>query len=132
MASDMRWFQSAGDEKHFYYVPGKLDADSIAKQFTNLFEPFNAGDVGTLATETLTFALTEPVEPDAIKRAVKSIGKIDGVRKVDVAGASLQVDVELAGLHASGGSTGHAAGKPRFHSKPILDALAKEKLAVAK
>ena len=40
-------------------------------------------------------------DPEAVKRATKAIGKLDGVRKVDAAGSSIAVEAELDGLHAS-------------------------------
>lgn len=131
MASDMRWFETAGDAKHFYFVPGKLNAESIAKQFNNLFSPFNAGDIGTLASETFTFALPGTVDLAAVKRAAKAIGKVDGVRSVEIVASSLVVETQFDGLHASAGSAGDdTQPEPRFHAQPLLDALAKEKLAL--
>ncbi len=129
MASDMRWFQTKGDAKHFYYVPGKLDAASIAKQFHNLFEPFNAGDIGALATETLTIELPADADANAVKRAAKAIAKLDGVRKAEIVAGSIQIEAQLDGVRASGTSTDESISTPRFHSKPIHDVLAKEKLA---
>lgn len=148
MASDMRWFESAGDFKHFFYVPGKLDGAEIASRFQKLFGPFDAGDIGQIGSETLSFALTEPVDAAALKRASKSISKLDGVRKVDVEGAALKVEVTLEGLRASA-STGralalsgsadaraaiealHLVTRPHFHLGPVIDVLVKENLAAA-
>jgi hypothetical protein len=132
MASDMRWFETKGDAKHFYYVPGKLDAASIAKQFQNLFQPFNAGDIGTLATESLTIELPADADAAAVKRATKAIAKIDGVRKVEVLSSSIVVEAELDELHASAVSADGAKSSPGLHTKPIFDAIAKEKIAVTR
>ncbi len=132
MASDMRWFESAGDAKHFYFVPGKLNAESIAKQFTNLFGPFDAGDIGTIAGETLTFALPAAVDAIAAKRAAKAIDKLDGVSQAEIVAGSLMVEIELDCVHASAVPAKEEARGPRFYSKPVADALAKELLALAK
>jgi hypothetical protein len=129
MASDMRWFETSSDAKHFYFVPGKLDAESIAKQFQNLFEPFNAGDIGNLATESFAIELVPNADANAVKRATKAIAKLDGVRKAEVVGGSLQIEVELDGLRASATSAAESKPAPSFHAKPIHDLLANEKLA---
>lgn len=149
MASDMRWFEASGDEKYFFYLPGKLDADAIADKFRTLFEPFDAGDVGTLVSETFTFALAASVDAAALKRATKAIGKLDGVRKVDGSGSSLTIEVKLDGLRASavsdGASQASAFGdsravmaalhpgktRPSFYADAVTDVLAKEQVALA-
>ncbi len=77
----MRWFHSEGDRKFFFHAEGKLDAEEIASRFHTLFEPFQAGEIGALRIESVRQALTAPVDPARVERALKAIRKLAGVER---------------------------------------------------
>ena len=153
MANDIRWFAFDPDGTTFYYLPGKLGAAKLADLYKKLFQPFEAGDVGKLARDTISWPLEPPVDEAAAKRAEKALLKLDGVREahVDAAAHALRAVVELDGLKSSGpiaggagGAAGTAAGPrgardkgsgafvPRFDTNALLDALEKEKISLAR
>jgi hypothetical protein len=140
MANDIRWFAFDPDGTTFYYVPGKLGAVKLADLYKKLFQPFEAGDVGKLARDTIEWPLEPPVDEAAAKRAEKALLKIDGVReaRVDAAAHALRVVVELDALKSSGSPDNRTHGKsstafvPRFETNALFDALEKEKFSVAR
>jgi hypothetical protein len=146
MSNDMRWFDYAARQSAFYYVPGKLRAAKLEDLYRKLYQPLGGGDLGHVGRITIQWTLKLPVDDAAAKRAEKSIAKLDGVRevKLDATAGSLRASVELDGLKTSASmttsqeSTRLDGGKietatiagPRFDTNPLLDALAKESIAV--
>jgi hypothetical protein len=140
MANDVRWFAFDPDGTAFYYLPGKLGAAKLADLYRKLFQPFEAGDVGKLARDTIDWPLEPPVDGAAAKRAEKAILKIDGVREahVDAPAHALRVVVELDVQKASAppgrGARAHASGPfvPRFETNALLNALETEHVSIAR
>jgi hypothetical protein len=136
MASEMRWFHQEGDRKFFFHVEGKLAAEEIGKRFKTLFEPFHAGEIGTLVVETVHQALAEPVDPARVSRALKVIQKLHGVQHAELAGNEIVLEVELESQSTGGHvkETPQDASllpRPCFDLQPVLAILAKEGLRPA-
>ncbi len=135
MASEMRWFYQEGDRKFFFHAGTKLDAEEIGSRFHTLFEPFHAGEIGTLVVETVRQALSPPVDPARIERALKAIKKLPGVQRAAIEGEDLVLDVELASQRTSRCAVETPEDAtllplPHFDMQPVLGILAKEGIAL--
>jgi hypothetical protein len=150
MSNDLRWVEARGGFSEFFFLPGKLDADSIKDRFHKLAQPFGVKDVGSLVVETITWPLSGPIDAAAAKRAEKELARISGVQsaKIDVAGLALEVKVVLEGqirgappialpgggdaLAADGAAAGEKALAPRmrFDTNSFFAVLEKERLSV--
>lgn len=133
MASEMRWFESAGDVKVFFHVPGKLDAKDIVDRFQRLYAPFEAGELGTVEKETVTLALRDAPDAKALERALKGIRKLAGVTSAAAEGTTITIEVELANqLGAAPSAEAEPASSvplPRFDATRAKAIAVKEGLA---
>jgi hypothetical protein len=124
MASPMRWFESIGDRKHFFYVADKLDADEIAGRFHTLYQPFEAGEIGSLRNTTVRIGFEPPEKESSLAKALKALGKLEGVRNAEIEGTEVVVTVELEGQRrsrppATSEGQGSAGSEPAFDAETI-------------
>ncbi|MFN0243507.1 MAG: hypothetical protein ACKVWV_11500 [Planctomycetota bacterium] len=134
MASEMRWFESAGDAKVFFHVPGKLGAKDIVDRFQRLYAPFEAGELGTVERQTVTLALHDAPDAKALERALKGIRKLPGVKSAAAEGTTMTIEVELANQLCSAAPSAEAEPPsrvplPRFDASQAAAFVAKEGLA---
>jgi hypothetical protein len=156
MSNDLRWADANAGWYEYFFVPGKLDAKTIADRFAKLFGPFGVSSAGTLVREGFTWSVASPCDEATAKKVEKALAKLPGVRlaRLDVAAKTLTVQFELDDLSTSGPAVpaellARAAGREppaadarpptatkvprvRFDVNPILDVLEKAKVGVAR
>jgi len=133
ISGDLRWVEFVGNEAAYFYVPGKLDADELAKRIERMAAPYveEPREVEPLA-ETIEWDLVAPVTKKSAKKAEKAIARTSGVitATIDFEKARLRMRVRHADLMAAGDSPAGSAKRPRLLVNPILDALEDAGLAV--
>jgi hypothetical protein len=149
MSNDLRWVEAGGGISEFFFTPGKIDSAFIQDRFHKLAQPFGVKDVGGVLSETISWALDEPLDAAAAKRAEKELAKIGGVKsaKIDVEKRQLEAkicieDQTRGALPTALGSLGNTLGaalaaeenptpRMRFDTNVIFAVLEKEKLVVS-
>lgn len=148
MSNELRWVEAGGGISEFFLVPGKMNTATLQDRFEKLVKPFGVKDVGAVLSDTIQWKLLVPVDPAAAKRAEKEIGRIEGVKSVQIDAQAGRL-VALVKLESStrgalpsvlesddntlGGTLAaqrDPAPRVRFETNAFLDALEKEKIQV--
>jgi len=138
ISGEIKWCDMRGDWTQFYCVDGKLEAQDIEDLWQKLQRPLGTepATLGEVVGDTLTWTLSRDVDEREWKKLSKAIGALDGVKGARLDGRTLHLELEMAGLNATGlvgvfeGEPEDPTGPPRatFASRELWDLLAGEEL----
>jgi hypothetical protein len=129
ISNEIRWCDMGEQLTQFYCVAGELEAAELEELYCKLQRPLGdePATLGEVVRDRLTWTLAREPEERERKDLEQEILELDGVTGVELDGAELRLELELAGLRASGLSRASANG-PGERGAPPWAAFASREL----